>query len=294
MLTADYYCNHFGNKNQGVKRYLYQICEIAIKLNSIFCSFLCKSTHRINVFFEKSVEKCLRGMYNIKRTELDSCLQINLLYRIISGGADMSKKILIACDSEQVSDFISNFAAKEGFTVRVICDISCDIQHVVRECCILHPDIIFLGGCYLEAEQECRHSSLMSDIYVLGKDDAYSVQLPLDIKELTAIFEKYNTKHIGECGTLKIDNERNCAVVGDKEYPLSLTELEILRCFIMNPNRVFSKEQLAYEVFGPDVADADRQAEEAVGELKSKLDGLSSKWSIRLLWGVGYKFEVNE
>ena len=71
-------------------------------------------------------------MYNIKRTEFDSCLQINLLYRIISGGADMSKKILIACDSEQVSDFISNFAAKEGFTVRVICDISCDIQHYGR------------------------------------------------------------------------------------------------------------------------------------------------------------------
>lgn len=207
----------------------------------------------------------------------------------------MSKKILIACDSEQVSDFISNFAAKEGFTVRAICDISCDVQHVVRECCILHPDIIILGGCYLEAEKECRHTSLMSDIYLLGEEESPGyVPLPIDINKLSAVFEKFNRRHLGEYGTLKIDNENNCAVVGDKTYPLSLTELEILRCFIMNPNRVFSKEQLAYEVFGPDVADADRQAEEAVGELKSKLDGLSSKWSIRLLWGVGYKFEVNE
>ena len=61
-----------------------------------------------------------------------------------------------------------------------------------------------------------------------------------------------------------------------------------------NPNRVFSKEQLAYEVFGPDAKGSDALVEESVSLLKSKLDGLSSKWSIRLIWGVGYKFEVNE
>ena len=57
---------------------------------------------------------------------------------------------------------------------------------------------------------------------------------------------------------------------------------------------MFSKEQLAYEVFGPDAKGSDALVEESVSLLKSKLDGLSSKWSIRLIWGVGYKFEVNE
>ena len=82
----------------------------------------------------------------------------------------MSKKIIIACDNEHICDFIENYAEKEGFTVKTICDISEDTQHVVRECLILHPDIIILGGCYLDAEQECRHTSLMADIYTLKND----------------------------------------------------------------------------------------------------------------------------
>ena len=98
----------------------------------------------------------------------------------------------------------------------------------------------------------------------------------------------------GEYGSLVIDNEHNCVRIGDKEYQIGLNELEILRSFIANPNRVFSKEQLAYEVFGPDAKGSDALVEESVSLLKSKLDGLSSKWSIRLIWGVGYKFEVNE
>ena len=206
----------------------------------------------------------------------------------------MSKKIFIACDNEHISDFISNYAAKEGFTVRAICDISEDTQHVVRECCMLHPDIIILGGCYLDAEQKCRLSSLMSDIYTLKNDGSkHSLSLPLDIAQLSKVFEKYDKKKAGEYDTLVIDNENNCVRVGSNEYQIGLNELEILRCLIANPNRVFSKEQLAYEVFGPDAKGSDALVEESVSLLKSKLDGLSSKWSIRLIWGVGYKFAVN-
>lgn len=135
----------------------------------------------------------------------------------------------------------------------------------------------------------------MADIYTLKNDGGeHTLSLPLDIGQLSAVFDKYDGKMRGECDTLSIDNEHNCAKVGDKEYPLGLNELEILRSFIANPNRVFSKEQLAYEVFGPDAKGSDALVEESVSLLKSKLDGLSSKWSIRLIWGVGYKFEVNE
>ena len=166
----------------------------------------------------------------------------------------MSKKIIIACDNEHICDFIENYAEKEGFTVKTICDISEDTQHVVRECLILHPDIIILGGCYLDAEQECRHTSLMADIYTLKNDGGeHTLSLPLDIGQLSEVFDKYDGKLCGECDTLSIDNEHNCAKVGDKEYPLGLNELEILRSFIANPNRVFSKEQLAGKIL--DVCD---------------------------------------
>ena len=98
----------------------------------------------------------------------------------------MSKKIIIACDNEHICDFIENYAEKEGFTVKTICDISEDTQHVVRECLILHPDIIILGGCYLDAEQECRHTSLMADIYTLKNDGGeHTLSLPLDIGQLS-------------------------------------------------------------------------------------------------------------
>ncbi len=208
----------------------------------------------------------------------------------------MSKKILIACESEQVSDFIANYAAKEGFSVRVICGVDCEEQHIIRECCTEHPDIIILGGGCVQLEQACRHSSLDADIYLLkenaeGKNE---IAVPIEMKRLDTIFSKYAEKKNNGCGELELDAAACMAKVGDREFYLTTDEVQMLRCFIANPNRVFSKEQLAFEVFGADAANGPELAELAVNELKTKLDGLSSVWSIRFLWGVGYKFEVNE
>ena len=76
----------------------------------------------------------------------------------------MSKKIIIACDNEHICDFIENYAEKEGFTVKTICDISEDTQHVVRECLVLHPDIIILDSCPISSgsDKVCMKYSVLT------------------------------------------------------------------------------------------------------------------------------------
>ena len=77
-----------------------------------------------------------------------------------------------------------------------------------------------------------------------------------------------------------------------KEIELELTEYDVLAILSKNPNRVFSRSQLAYEVLGVDAPSGEKAIEDAVISLKEKIDGLSPKWSLKFLWGVGYKFEV--
>ena len=206
---------------------------------------------------------------------------------------NMQKKLLAACDSESVCDFIGNFAVKDGFSVKTICSIDYDCQSVVRECCYFQPDIVILGGGYAACEDECRRALLMADVYVLSLEEGKNrLAYPINIAQLTELLEKHSGRKRLDCADLKIDEEHSQVTVGENVFSLSLDELEVLKCFLANPNRVFSREQLAFEVFGEDAADSESIAENAVGRLKEKLDGLSAKWSLKLLWGVGYKFEV--
>lgn len=205
----------------------------------------------------------------------------------------MQKKLLAACDSESVCDFIKNFAVKEGFSVKTICSIDDDCQSVVRECCYFQPDIVILGESYTACEDECRRALLMADVYVMSDREGNNrLAFPINILQLSELLEKHTGVKKLDCGDLKIDEEHSQVSVGDKVFLLTLDELEVLKCFLENPNRVFSREQLAFEVFGADAADCESLAENAVGKLKEKLDGLSAKCSLKLLWGVGYKFEV--
>ena len=59
-----------------------------------------------------------------------------------------------------------------------------------------------------------------------------------------------------------------------------------------SPNRVFTRNQLLDEVWGFDYFGDSRTVDVHVKRLREKLEGVSDKWSLKTVWGVGYKFEV--
>ena len=71
-------------------------------------------------------------------------------------------------------------------------------------------------------------------------------------------------------------------------------EMELLFHLASSPNRVFTRNQLLDEVWGFDYFGDSRTVDVHVKRLREKLEGVSDQWSLKTVWGVGYKFELNQ
>ena len=57
-----------------------------------------------------------------------------------------------------------------------------------------------------------------------------------------------------------------------------------------SPNQVFTREQLLDHIWGYEYIGDTRTVDVHVKRLREKLEGVSDKWSLKTVWGVGYKF----
>ena len=71
-------------------------------------------------------------------------------------------------------------------------------------------------------------------------------------------------------------------------------ELELLYHLASKPNRVFTRDQLLDEVWGFEYYGESRTIDVHIKRLRVKLEGVSDKWALKTVWGVGYKFEAEE
>ena len=76
-----------------------------------------------------------------------------------------------------------------------------------------------------------------------------------------------------------------------KNVKLAPKELELLHFMANNPNKVFTREQLMYEVWGYDYPGDSRTVDVHIKRLREKVKG-GDEWELQTVWGVGYKFEV--
>ena len=71
-------------------------------------------------------------------------------------------------------------------------------------------------------------------------------------------------------------------------------ELELIFHLASNPNHVFTRDQLLDEVWGFDYYGDSRTVDVHIKRLREKLEGVSDKWALKTVWGVGYKFDTAE
>ena len=134
----------------------------------------------------------------------------------------------------------------------------------------------------------------------LGADDY--VSKPFDTKEVIARIkavlrrsnEKDKSSQINEVryDKLRINLTNYELEVNGVKIDTPPKELELIYHLASNPNRVYTRDQLLDEVWGFDYYGDSRTVDVHVKRLREKLENVSDEWSLKTVWGVGYKFEV--
>lgn len=138
----------------------------------------------------------------------------------------------------------------------------------------------------------------------LGADD-YVVK-PFDAKEVMARVKAVLRRTTGDSEST--ETEKKVVIYDNLEiniqnYEMKVKgvpvdtppkELELIYHFASNPNRVYTRDQLLDEVWGFDYYGDSRTVDVHVKRLREKLEGVSDKWCLKTVWGVGYKFETKD
>ena len=100
-----------------------------------------------------------------------------------------------------------------------------------------------------------------------------------------------NSKVI-ESGDLKLDCESRRLFVQGREINLTAKEFDLLELLVMNPNKVYSREELLNTVWGYDYPGDVRTVDVHIRRLREKIESKPSDPKyIHTKWGVGYYFQ---
>ncbi len=226
----------------------------------------------------------------------------------------MKNKILIVDDDVNICELLRLYLEKEGYDTVIANDGSEAVKLALKET----PDLILLDIMLpsLDGWQVCREirKTLETPIIMitakgevfdkilgleLGADDY--VTKPFDTKEIVArvkaVLRRSNDKQKKQIEEVKYDNLRinltNYELeVSGKQIDTPPKELELIYHLASNPNRVYTRDQLLDEVWGFDYYGDSRTVDVHVKRLREKLENISEEWSLKTVWGVGYKFEV--
>ncbi len=224
-------------------------------------------------------------------------------------------KILIADDNKNICELLKLYLEKENF----ITAVAYNGVQALKLFDEFDPDLVLLDVMMPEMDgwQVCRtirKNSNVPVIMVTAKGETFDKVLGLDLGADDYIVKPFDTKEVvarinavlrrfnnatGSIKEVKYDN----LVVNLTNYELRVCgklvdappkEMELLYHLASNPNRVFTRDQLLDEVWGFEYYGDSRTVDVHIKRLREKLDAASeiSNWSLKTVWGVGYKFEV--
>ncbi|MBQ7161381.1 MAG: response regulator transcription factor [Clostridia bacterium] len=227
----------------------------------------------------------------------------------------MATKILVVDDEMNICEIIRTYFEKEGYEVKTANDGIEGVSYFK----MYDPDLVLLDVMMPKKDgwQVCREIREISQkpiIMITAKDDVFDKVLglelgaddfvvkPFDMKELSArikaVLRRSATRDTaGDDEVIKFDNIE----ISKQKYELKLKgksvdippkELELLYFLASNYNRVFTRDQLLDKVWGFDYLGDSRTVDVHVKRLREKLEGVSDKWVLKTVWGVGYKFEL--
>lgn len=226
-------------------------------------------------------------------------------------------KILVVDDDRNICELLRLYIEKEGYDI----EIANDGREALAKFKEIQPDLIMLDIMLpildgLQVCREIRKTSQVPIIMLTAKGEVFDKVLGLELGADDYVVKPFEAKEI--IARIKAVLRRTGADKSAEEIKLvrydklsiNLTnyelkvngvqidtppkELELIYHLASNPNRVFTRDQLLDEVWGFDYYGDSRTVDVHVKRLREKLEGVSDKWALKTVWGVGYKFEAKD
>lgn len=227
-----------------------------------------------------------------------------------------SGKIMIVDDDRNICELLRLYIEKEGFETAIANDGKAAVQMFDS----VNPDLMLLDIMLPELDgwqvcREIRKKSQCPIIMLTAKGEVFDKVLGLELGADDYVVKPFETKEViarinavlrrickKESSQVKEVHYENLSInltnyelkVKGVQIDTPPKEMELIYHLASNPNRVFTRDQLLDEVWGFDYYGDSRTVDVHVKRLREKLEGVSDKWSLKTVWGVGYKFEVKE
>ena len=225
----------------------------------------------------------------------------------------MSKKILIVEDDGNIRELLRLYLEREGYEITE----AENGEEGVAQWRKVNPDMILLDVMMpvMDGWEVCKIIRAESKVPIiiltaggeavdkatgLGVGAGDYIVKPLEMREVVArvraVFRRFAPEDSGKISfdKLTIDKQAYDLIIDGKRVDAPPKEIELLYFLASSPNRVFTRAQLLDDVWGFDYFGDTRTVDVHVKRLREKLAGVSDKWELKTVWGVGYKFETRD
>lgn len=225
----------------------------------------------------------------------------------------MAQKILIADDDQIVHESLGIYLKAEGFETVDVFDGEAALQNLSPDVVLCVLDIMMPKLTGIEVCREIRKTSQLPILMLTAKGEEIDRIVGLELGADDYIVKPFSPREVVARikAVLRRTSEQpksdssvityNGLTIDLKSYTVTLRgepvictpkEIEILHMLAANPGQVFTREQLLSKVWGYDFAGETRTVDTHIKRIRAKLDSTGLGWSIKTIYGVGYKFET--
>ena len=224
-----------------------------------------------------------------------------------------SLKILVVDDESRMRKLVKDFLTKKGFTVIEAGDgeEAVDKFFEVKDIALIILDVMMPK---MDGWQVCREIRQYSKVPIImltaksdEKDELQGFDLGVDeyitkpfspkilVARVEAILRRSNVLAADdtmEAGGIELNKAAHEVLIDGKSVELSYKEFELVAYFMSNQGVALSRERILNNVWNYDYFGDARTIDTHVKKLRSKL-GAKGEY-IKTIWGMGYKFEVDQ